>query len=107
MQIQGVEQIDPQTAHKRQGQGVTLVDVREDEERRSASIPGTLWIPLSIFANRWQELPDEPLIVYCAAGARSQQAATFLQMQGRRAGNLRGGIMGWAQAGLPLETGDN
>ncbi len=105
MQIQGVEQIDPATAHKRQGQGITLVDVREDQERESASIPNTLWIPLSVFGSRWQELPDEPLIIYCAAGARSQQAASFLQAQGRNAGNLRGGIMGWAQAGLPIEPG--
>ena len=83
------------------------MDVREDEERRMASIPGSLWIPLSIFANHWQELPDEPLIIFCAAGARSQQAAAYLQVQGRRAGNLRGGIMGWAQAGLPMQTKDD
>lgn len=103
MDIQDVEQVDPETARRRQDAGIPLVDVREAYERDEACIPGSLWIPLSAFAHRWTDLPDGPTILYCAAGARSQQAAAFLRTQGRQAANLRGGILAWAQAGLPVE----
>lgn len=102
VQIQGVEQVDPETAHRRNGAGVPLVDVREADERRGSHIPDSLWLPLSGFGARWSELPEGPLVLYCAAGVRSQQAAAFLLTQGREAANLRGGIQAWMQAGLPL-----
>ena len=103
MDIQGVEQVDPATARRRQDAGIPLVDVREAYERDAAHIPGSLWVPLSTLAHRWTDLPDGPVILYCAVGARSQQAAAFLRTQGRQAANLRGGIIAWAHAGLPVE----
>lgn len=102
MQTQGVEQVDPETAHRRNADGVPLVDVREADERTATFIPGSLWLPLSALGQRWSELPDGPMVLYCAAGVRSQQAAAFLLSQGREAANLRGGIHAWMHAGLPL-----
>lgn len=106
MHIQGVEQVDAETAQRRRDVGIPLVDVREAYEHHAARIPGSLWVPLSQFGHRWTELPDGPLVLYCAAGARSQQAAAFLRTQGREAANLSGGLYAWARAGLPVESDD-
>ncbi len=102
---EGVDQLDPHAANQRNRDGVPLVDVREAHERRAAHIPGSLWVPLSRFGADWVDLPDGPLVLYCAAGVRSQQAAAFLNANGRKAANLAGGVRAWHMAGLPLEPG--
>ncbi len=75
-----------------------LLDVRETWEREIASIPGSVHIPLAELQARHRELdPQEPVVVMCKAGGRSQMAAQFLASQGfGRVSNLSGGINRWS-----------
>ncbi|MEZ4605245.1 MAG: rhodanese-like domain-containing protein [Deinococcales bacterium] len=41
-------------------------------------MPGSILIPLSVFADRFEELPkDKPLVMQCRSGARSGKATDF------------------------------
>lgn len=82
-----------------------LIDVREPDEWAEARIPGARLIPLGELAERLDELPrDATIILQCRSGNRSRSATQALREAGfARAVNLRGGILAWAQAGLPLE----
>lgn len=99
-----VPQLAPDQAQAAVSQGAVIVDVREDDEVAAGRIPGALHAPLSRFMTHLDDLPkDRMLIVQCAIGGRSQQAAAWLQSQGYDAVNLAGGIQGWAAAGLQVE----
>jgi rhodanese-related sulfurtransferase len=76
-----------------------LVDVRNPEEVRVASIPGSLHIPLEELPARVDELREvaaRPVVVLCHLGVRSYHAAAFLASVGIAAASLRGGIEAWA-----------
>lgn len=85
-----------------------LVDVREANEWRNARIPGAVHIPMMQVPARADELPrDQTLIMQCHSGQRSFQAGRALAALGfPDVLNLQDGIVGWHQAGLPLEQGD-
>jgi len=58
-------EIDIHEAKKRIDAGDLLLDVREQDEYDEAHIPGSTLIPLSEFANRYDELPqDRDVVVY-------------------------------------------
>lgn len=81
-----------------------LLDVREDDEFAWVRAPRAVHIPLHELPARLDELPAQrPLAVICKVGARSAQATAWLQAQGVEARNVRGGMMAWVQAGLPVE----
>lgn len=84
-----------------------LVDVREAHEFGVLRVPGAVLLPLSTFGTRFEELPhDRPLLMLCAAGARSARATEFLLGNGYPdATNVAGGITAWNAAGLPVRTG--
>lgn len=81
-----------------------LIDVRTLEEMAQAAIDGAVAIPLAVLPLRAQEVPkNKEVVFYCRSGARSGQACMFMRQQGyKQLYNLRGGIIGWAQLGLPL-----
>ena len=61
-----------------------VLDVRRDDERRSAAIEGTYGIPLHELPARVAELPPERTVwVHCAAGYRASIAASLLRRAGR------------------------
>jgi phage shock protein E len=64
--------------------GAKIVDVRTPGEFADEAYPGAVNIPLNSLSGRLGELgPKEGAIVlYCASGARSAQAARFLKQQG-------------------------
>lgn len=79
---------------QRAGEGPTLVDVREDNERAQSSIGG-LHIPLASLPGRLREIPlDRDVVVYCKSGVRSARAALYLQtvLAGVQVSTLRGGM---------------
>lgn len=93
-----------------------LVDVRAAGEYAVSRIPGALHIEdrdeLLAFA---REHSDAQLILYCSVGARSAEAARFLQEQGQAQGltedqqvgevaNLAGSLFEWANQKRPLEN---
>lgn len=85
-----------------------LVDVREIDEYEDGHLPGAVNIPLSVFGQRFDEIPtDKTVVLVCKMGGRSMQAATFLAMQDEYANtqlvNLDGGTHGWMEAGKPVE----
>ncbi|MDP2304416.1 MAG: rhodanese-like domain-containing protein [Pseudomonadota bacterium] len=83
------------------GEPVTVLDVREPSETAGGIIPGALLIPLGQLRSRWEEVKDaNEIVCYCAAGARSLQAAHFLREKGLfNATSLDGGISAWMEIG--------
>lgn len=86
--------------------GVTLIDVREQDEYLEARVGGGLLMPLQTVADRLDEFPrDTPVYVICATGGRSHRAAAFLREQGVNAINVLGGTAAWQAAGFSVERG--
>ncbi|CAN5869682.1 hypothetical protein BH24DEI2_BH24DEI2_00730 [soil metagenome] len=103
-----IPEIAAADAEKHLETGAVLVDVREQNEYTEIRIPGSLLMPLSVFAERFGELPkDKPLVMQCRSGARSAKAAEYLLANGYTdVTNLTGGILAWNEAGLPVLRGD-
>ena len=85
-----------------------LVDIRETFETENVWIDreNVLKIPYATFAERKGELPkNKKLILCCAIGLVSENAATALKKDGYEAIYiLQDGLIGWKAAGLPLKT---
>lgn len=81
----------------------TLVDVREDWERKLVAIPGSVHVPLQDVLDRGvTALPDEAegtVILHCKAGARSAQALAALRrdyaLREDTVKHLDGGVLAW------------
>jgi len=81
-----------------------LIDVRAEHEWEAGRIPGARHVPLAELAERTGEIDeDRPVILYCRGGTRSTMATEALAEAGYDAAKLTEGIVGWADAGLPLE----
>ncbi len=73
--------------------GAHLVDVRTPHEFAQGALPGAINVPLQQLLAGVQQLDHEkPVILYCASGMRSQQAAQALSLFGRDAVHDLGGI---------------
>jgi glyoxylase-like metal-dependent hydrolase (beta-lactamase superfamily II)/rhodanese-related sulfurtransferase len=102
------ERIDPPEMFARLKTGALhFLDVREPCEREDVRIEGTFSIPLPELEVRMNELPPAgTLAVHCAGGYRSTIACSLLERAGRRKlVDLRGGMAGWEQCGLPAQRG--
>lgn len=78
-----------------------LVDVREPGEHARGAIPGSHLAPLSDLRSGGglAELPPGPVVLYCASGVRSAEAARLLRAAGRPVvGHLLGGFAAWQAA---------
>ncbi len=88
-------------------EGATLLDVREDKEYQDGHILDSIHIPLGKLAGRLDELEalkSKPLVIGCRSGHRSATACAQLRKQGfEKVYNLKGGVMAWQSAGLPLQ----
>jgi rhodanese-related sulfurtransferase len=88
------------------GEAYQLIDVRTPEEFASGHIEGAINIPVQELQQRMDEVSsDEPVVLYCRSGNRSNQAAQILDGAGYSGVYDLGGVIAWQQAGLPLETG--
>lgn len=84
-------------------EGAQLVDVRAQHEWDAGHIDGATHLPLAELSARAGELdPERPVVLYCRGGNRSSMAAAALGEAGFDAAKLSEGIVGWAEAGLPL-----
>ena len=83
---------------------IRLVDVRSETEIMQGFIKGAEKLPLHLIPIRLHEFDSAvPTVFYCRVGVLSAQAAAFAAARGfEETYNLQGGIMAWAQAGLPL-----
>ncbi|MFO7603822.1 MAG: rhodanese-like domain-containing protein [Gammaproteobacteria bacterium] len=84
-----------------------VLDVRETNEYQSGHIVNSVHIPLAYLKERLGELDKhkgKPVIVACRSGHRSGQACSVLKKNGyENVYNLRGGVMAWEGANLPLQ----
>ncbi|MFE7135835.1 rhodanese-like domain-containing protein [Streptomyces sp. NPDC057638] len=84
-----------------------VIDVRTPGEYAGGHLPGALNIPLDQLGRALPELREaagrRELLMVCASGARSENAARSLVRQGTRAATLTGGTQGWAAQGHPVD----
>jgi molybdopterin/thiamine biosynthesis adenylyltransferase/rhodanese-related sulfurtransferase len=85
-----------------------LLDVREPREWDAGRIPGAVHVPLGTLPARAREVlpdPSAPIVVYCAHGIRSLQAARYLEALGYAdARSMSGGTEAWRASGLRWEA---
>ncbi len=83
------------------GESPVILDVRQPHETASGVIANALIIPLGQLEQRWTELKGaNEIVCYCALGARSLQAASFLRTQGLfNATSMDGGMVAWREIG--------
>ena len=80
-----------------------LVDVREPVELAAARVDGARHIPLAQVPARLGELDrGRPVAFICRSGSRSAVATRAAAKAGLEAANVRGGLVAWTRAGLPL-----
>ncbi len=92
---------DAQT--RAQAGDVLLLDVREPHEWEAGHAEAATHLPLSAFDV--SAVPtDRPVYAICRSGKRSAQATEALLGAGRDVTNVEGGMLAWAEAGLPVTT---
>jgi phage shock protein E len=75
------------------GSGALVIDVRTPGEYKSGSYPKAKNIPVDALSARMGELPkDKPIILFCASGSRSGQAAILLKRAGYKDVLSAGGL---------------
>jgi molybdopterin/thiamine biosynthesis adenylyltransferase/rhodanese-related sulfurtransferase len=90
------------------GEPVTLLDVRENDEWRAGHLPGAVhlsrsWLELQVD----EKLPDKdaPIVVYCAGGNRSALVAVDLEELGySNVRHMNRGFSGWRDEGFEVVT---
>ena len=93
-------EIEPKEVHDMLQKGVKflLLDCREPWEYDTARIEGAKLIPMRQIQQKFAEIPkDQPVVVYCHAGVRSFNAASWLKQQGVNALSMSGGIDQWSR----------
>jgi rhodanese-related sulfurtransferase len=89
-------------------EGAIYVDVREDKEYAEGHLLDSIHIPLGQLVSRISELDSDkaqPIIVGCRSGNRSAMGCARLRKAGfERVYNLKGGILAWQSANLPIES---
>ena len=88
--------------------GVVLLDVRTAAEYAEGHIEGAVLIDQGendfIEKAKAAITTDKKIAVYCRSGRRSANAANRLAAEGYRCVNLKGGILAWKEAGMPVTT---
>jgi rhodanese-related sulfurtransferase len=85
--------------------GTVLLDVREQDEWNAGHAPSAVLLPMSEIQSRLAEIPEnQPILVICHSGMRSQRVTDFLLAEGYDATNVSGGMVAWQAAGAPVVT---
>jgi rhodanese-related sulfurtransferase len=93
-------------AHQLYEEGTFVLDVRTPEEWNEFHAPNTTLIPLDELASRVNELPkDQPIVVVCRSGNRSQTGRDILLQAGFNATSMNGGLNEWRASGYPVVSG--
>jgi rhodanese-related sulfurtransferase len=80
-----------------------LVDVREAAEVAEVRVAGAKHIPLASLPTRLGEIDRGRRVAFlCSSGRRSALATHAAAKAGLDAANVRGGVIAWSRAGLPL-----
>jgi rhodanese-related sulfurtransferase len=85
-----------------------LIDCREQDEWNQGHIAEAKLMPLSTFENHGLPLLTDKsaeIVIQCRSGARSLNLCQFLLSHGfTNLTNLRGGIIGWSNAGFEVKA---
>lgn len=84
-----------------------IIDVREPEEYKIASIPGSKLIPLSTLSmHTLPDLTGKKIVMHCQFGKRGSKACEKLLLEAPELEiyNLAGGISTWIAAGFDVKT---
>lgn len=88
--------------------GVQLVDVRTPEEFAKGHLEGAMnidWLADDFMEKAGKLDKSKPVLLYCAAGGRSEEALAAMKKAGyTRSVDLLGGFNGWKKAGAPVST---
>ena len=87
--------------------GVTVLDVRPEDEFALGHLPGALNIPLRALKARLSELnPSQEIVAYCRGPycVLSYEAVAALRARGFKIRRLEDGLPEWRAAGLPVVT---
>lgn len=102
-----VTEVSVPEAIKRQADGATLIDVREDSEWMSGYADGAIHMGRGVIERDVvHQIPDKDaeLILYCGGGYRSALAADNLQKMGyTNVLSMAGGWTAWKEAGAPTD----
>ena len=102
-----LEAVDaPQLLEQIQSDGVTLLDVRPEQEYSAGHLPGALNIPAEELQQRLRELPsDRTIVAYCRGPfcALSHEAVELLREKGLSAVRFEEGYPEWKAAGMPVQ----
>lgn len=92
-------------AHRRDRNGLYILDVRQPAEWAAGHVPGAHHISGGELPEQLDEVPkDRPVAVYCGSGYRSSVAASLLRRTGHRhVYNVIGGFTAWEAERLPVE----
>lgn len=102
-----IETISAQAAYEAIQQGAVLLDVREKSETSFCwvTLKEVIYMPYSRMEELLPTLPqDKMLIVCCAAGIVSEQAAVRIAAMGHDVKVLHNGLIAWKLAHLPMTT---
>jgi rhodanese-related sulfurtransferase len=85
--------------------GWIIVDVRTKLERKQGGPPGSLHYSLDSLNQRLPKLKGTKVLAICRSGNRSGTAVKILEQNGIEAKNVKGGMIAWDRAGLPVKKG--
>ena len=87
-------------------QQAVVIDVRPSADYHKGHIINAISLPSNGFASQISTLnkhKDKPIIVACRSGAQSASACAQLRKAGfEQVYNLKGGILAWQSANLPI-----
>jgi len=94
-------------AYQMYQEGVFFLDVRTQEEWNDFHAPNSTLIPLDQLPNRLDEVPsDQPIVVVCRSGNRSQVGRDILLEAGfSEVASMNGGLTQWVASGYPSTSG--
>lgn len=86
-----------------------VIDIRSKEDFRNGHLPNAINIPARDVQRRLSEIEaykEQPVILICKTGTTAGATGSLLSKAGfTRLSKLRGGIMEWQGANLPLVKG--
>jgi rhodanese-related sulfurtransferase len=105
--VSGVAQVSPGEATQLiNHNNAVVLDVREDKEYADGHILNSVHVPLGNLKDqlgRLEKYRTRHVIVSCRSGNRSASACATLRKHGfENVFNLKGGVLAWQSASLPL-----
>ncbi len=105
----GLVDVDAADAVKLINNDAVVIDLRSSEAFGRGHIVNARNIPadqLDAKLDSLEQLKSKPIVAVCDAGVSSRRTVAALRQKGLESVySLKGGMAGWAQAGLPVVTG--